>query len=183
MIIRPKNWPDTIVPKNSLVTPWTQSPHDLCDMLGTDPHAGLTPAEAQRRLEEQGPNQLTEAKGKSPWRLFFEQFQSVVIWVLMAAAVLSGIMRELIDTMAILAIIVINAILGFVQESRAERSLAALRRMSSPVCKVLRGGHMVSLDTHDLVVGDVIIVEAGDRIPADARILSRHPTSHPKKRP
>ncbi|MCE5192396.1 cation-translocating P-type ATPase, partial [bacterium] len=166
---------DTIVPKNSLVTPWTQSPHDLCDMLATDPHAGLTPAEAQRRLEEQGPNQLTEAKGKSPWRLFFEQFQSVVIWVLMAAAVLSGIMSELIDTIAILAIIVINAILGFVQESRAERSLAALRRMSSPVCKVLRGGHMVSLDTHDLVVGDVIIVEAGDRIPADARILSATP--------
>ena len=163
------------LPTNPLVTPWTESPHDLCDRLATDPRAGLTPAEAQRRLQEQGPNQLTEAKGKSPWRLFLEQFQGVVIWVLIAAAVLSGIMGELVDAIAILAIIVINAILGFVQESRAERSLAALRRMSSPVCKVVRDGHMISIDTHDLVTGDVVVVEAGDRIPADARILSATP--------
>jgi Ca2+-transporting ATPase len=157
------------------VAPWTIAPHDLCDALSTDPRTGLSPAEAQQRLQQQGPNQLTEARGKSPWRLFLEQFQGVVIWVLIAAAVLSGIMGELIDAVAILAIIVINAILGFVQESRAERSLAALRRMSSPVCKVLRDGHMVNIDTHDLVAGDVVIVEAGDRVPADARILSATP--------
>jgi len=163
------------LPASPLMTPWTESPHDLCDRLATDPRAGLAAAEAQRRLQEQGPNQLTEAKGKSPWRLFLEQFQGVVIWVLIAAAVLSGIMGELIDAIAIVAIIVINAILGFVQESRAERSLAALRRMSSPACKVVRDGHMISIDTHDLVTGDVVVVEAGDRIPADARILSATP--------
>ena len=156
-------------------TPWTQTPHDVCAALATEAHTGLAAAEAARRLQEQGPNQLTEARGKSPWRLFAAQFKGVVIWVLIAAAVLSGVMGELIDTMAIVAIIVLNAVLGFVQESRAEHSLAALRRMSSPVCRVLRDEHLVSIDTHDLVTGDVIVVEAGDRIPADARILSATP--------
>jgi len=155
--------------------PWTQTPHDVCAALATDAHAGLAAAEATRRLQEQGPNQLTEPRGKSLWRLFAEQFKGVVIWVLIAAAVISGVMGELIDAVAIAAIIVLNAVLGFVQESRAEHSLAALRRMSSPVCRVLRDGHLVSIDTHELVTGDVIVVEAGDRIPADARILSATP--------
>ncbi len=163
------------LPTNPVVTPWTIAPHDLCDALSTDPRTGLSPDEAQRRLQQQGPNQLTEAKGKSPLRLFLEQFQGVVIWVLIAAAVISGFMGEMIDTIAILVIIIINAVLGFVQESRAEQSLAALRRMSSPVCKVMRGGHLISVDTRDLVNGDVFVVEAGDRIPADARILSATP--------
>jgi Ca2+-transporting ATPase len=156
-------------------TPWTQTPHDVCAALATDARTGLDAAEAARRLQEQGPNQLTEARGKSPWRLFAEQFKGVVIWVLVAAAILSGVMGELVDAVAIVAIILLNALLGFVQESRAEHSLAALRRMSSPACRVLRGGHLVSIDTHDLVTGDVIVVEAGDRIPADARILSATP--------
>jgi len=155
--------------------PWTQTPHDVCTALATDAHTGLTATEAARRLQEQGLNQLTEARGKSPWRLFAEQFKGVVIWVLVAAAVLSGVMGELVDALAIVAIVLLNAVLGFTQESRAERSLAALRRMSSPGCRVLRDGHLVSIDTHDLVVGDVIVVEEGDRIPADARILSATP--------
>jgi Ca2+-transporting ATPase len=144
-------------------------------VLSTDAHAGLTAQEAARRLQKQGLNQLTEARGKSPWRLFAEQFNGVVIWVLIAAAVLSGVMGELVDAVAIVAIILLNAMLGFTQESRAERSLVALRRMSSPVCRVLRDGHLLAIDTHDLVDGDVIVVEAGDRIPADARILSPTP--------
>ena len=156
-------------------TPWTQTPHDVCTALATDARSGLTAAEAALRLQEQGPNQLTDVRGKSPWRLFAEQFTSVVIWVLIAAAVLSGVMGELIDAVAIVAIILINAVLGFAQESRAERSLAALRRMSNPMCRALRDGHLVSIDTHDLVTGDVIVVEAGDRISADARILSATP--------
>ncbi|MCX6086101.1 MAG: cation-translocating P-type ATPase [Caldiserica bacterium] len=156
-------------------TPWTQTPHEVATALSTDAHAGLTAKEAARRLQEQGPNQLTAARGKSPWRLFAGQFKGVVIWVLMAAAILSGVMGELVDALAIVAIIVLNAVLGYVQESRAERSLAALRRMSNPVCHVLRDGHLLSIDTQDLVPGDVIVVEAGDRIPADARILSPTP--------
>jgi Ca2+-transporting ATPase len=163
------------VDKTTTQVPWTQTPHDVCTALATDAYAGLAAEEATRRLQEHGPNQLTEARGKNPWRLFAEQFKGVVIWVLIAAAVISGVMGELVDAVAIVAIIVINAVLGFAQESRAERSLAALRRMSSPVCRVLRDGHLVSIDTHDLVTGDVIVVEAGDRIPADARILSATP--------
>ena len=158
-----------------MVTPWTQTPHEVCAALSTDTHNGLTAQEAAKRLLEQGRNQLTETRGKSPWRLFAEQFAGVVIWVLIAAAVLSGVMGELIDAVAIVAIVLLNAVLGFIQESRAERSLAALRRMSNPVCRVLRDEHLLSIDTQDLVTGDVIIVEAGDRIPADARILSPSP--------
>jgi Ca2+-transporting ATPase len=161
--------------ETTMETPWTQTPHDVCTALATDAHTGLAAAEAARRLHEQGPNQLTEARGKSLWRLFAEQFKGVVIWVLIAAAVLSGIMGELVDAVAIVAIVLLNAVLGFTQESRAERSLAALRRMSSPVCRVLRDGHLVGMDTPDLVTGDVIVVEEGDRIPADARILSATP--------
>ncbi|MFZ2412621.1 MAG: cation-translocating P-type ATPase [Candidatus Cryosericum sp.] len=161
--------------KMATQTPWTQTPYEAVAALSTDAHAGLTAEEAVRRLHEQGPNQLTEARGKSSWRLFAEQFKGIVIWVLIAAAVLSGIMGELVDAVVIVAIIVLNAVLGFVQESRAERSLAALRRMSNPVCRVLRDGHLLSIDTQDLVTGDVIVVEAGDRIPADARILSPTP--------
>lgn len=156
-------------------TPWTWTPHDVCAALATDAHTGLAAGEAAHRLLERGPNQLTEARGKSPWRLFAEQFKGVVIWVLVAAAALSGIMGELVDAVAIIAIIGLNAVLGFMQESRAEHSLAALRRMSSPMCRVLRDGHLVNIDTHGLVMGDVIVVEAGDRIPADARILSPTP--------
>ncbi len=161
--------------KTATRMPWTQTPHEVVAALSTDAHAGLTAEEAARRLQEQGPNQLTEARGKSPWRLFAEQFKGIVIWVLIAAAILSGIMGELVDAVVIVAIIVLNAVLGFAQESRAERSLAALRRMSNPVCRVMRDGHLVSIDTQDLVTGDVIVVEAGDRIPADARILSPTP--------
>ena len=163
------------VDSTTVQSPWTQAAHDVCAALATDADAGLSAAEAVRRLQEQGSNQLTEARGKSKWRLFAEQFKGVVIWVLIAAAVISGVMGELVDAVAIVAIILLNALLGFVQESRAERSLAALRRMSNPMCRVLRDGHLVSIDTHDLVIGDVIVVEAGDRIPADARILSATP--------
>lgn len=161
--------------KTTMESPWTQTPHDACEALATDARTGLAAAEATRRLQEQGPNQLTEPRGKSPWRLFVEQFKGVVIWVLVAAAVLSGVMGELVDAVAIVAIVFLNAVLGFTQESRAERSLAALRRMSSPGCRVLRDGHLVSIDTHDLVTGDIVVVEEGDRIPADARILSATP--------
>ena len=155
--------------------PWTQTPHEVAAAWSTDAYVGLKAEEAARRLQEQGPNELTSARGKSPWRLFAEQFNGVVIWVLIAAAILSGVMGELVDAVAIVAIVVLNAVLGFVQESRAERSLAALRRMSNPVCRVLRDGHLTSADTQNLVPGDVIVVEAGDRIPADARILSPTP--------
>lgn len=156
-------------------TPWTQTPRDVCAALATDPRAGLTAEEATRRLQEQGPNQLTETKGKSPWHLFAEQFKGVVIWVLIVATLLAGIMGEAVDAVAIAAIVLLNAVLGYVQESRAERSLAALRRMSSPMCHVLRDGHLVSIDTHELVTGDIVVLEAGDRIPADARIILATP--------
>jgi len=160
---------------DTLPAPWTVEPREICTKLATDVRTGLSGTEARKRLEEQGPNQLTEARGKSKWRLFAEQFEGVVIWVLIAAAVLSGIMGEVVDTVAILAIVLLNAVMGFVQESRAEQSLAALRRMSSPMCKVIRDEHLLSIDTHDLVTGDIVVIEAGDRIPADARILSASP--------
>jgi Ca2+-transporting ATPase len=104
-------------------------------------------------------------------KLFLAQFTSLIIWVLIGAAVISGLLREWVDAGAILAIVMLNAILGFVQEYRAERSLAALRRLSVTTARVVRGGELRSIPARDVVPGDLIQVEAGDHIPADARVV------------
>lgn len=131
---------------------------------------GLTEAEARRRLVEQGPNELPEAPPPSPLTILLAQFSSLIVWVLIGAAVVSGLLQEWVDTGAILAIVILNAILGFVQEFRAERSLAALKQLSVATAHVIRQEVVQSIPARELVPGDLIQVEAGDRIPADARL-------------
>jgi Ca2+-transporting ATPase len=132
---------------------------------------GITPEQAQLRLEESGPNELRREKGQSSLGLFLEQFRDFLIIILIAAALVSMAIGEVLDAMVILVIVVINAIVGFVQGYRAEKSLEALKKMTSPTARVVRNGEEMKIPAVELVPGDVILLEAGDRVPSDARLL------------
>jgi P-type Ca2+ transporter type 2C len=147
------------------------SPDALAKGLQTSVDGGLSEYEAQQRLEREGPNELPEAQPPSLLRLFFSQFASFIIWVLIGAAVISGLLEDWLDAAAILAIVLFNGVLGFIQEFRAERSLAALRKMSMATARVIRDSVLRSTPARELVSGDLILLEAGDRIPADARLI------------
>ena len=140
--------------------------------LGVDPAHGLSEQEWRRRLERYGPNRLAEAKRPGPFALFVKQFADVMVLVLIAAALVSFALGERVDALAIVAIVAINALLGFVQEAKAERSLAALKEMTAPVSTVRRMGQRVETPAAHLVPGDVLLLKEGDRVPADARLLS-----------
>ncbi|HSL02056.1 MAG TPA: HAD-IC family P-type ATPase, partial [Nitrospiraceae bacterium] len=156
----------------SIVGAWhTSSPDALAAALHTSFDGGLSDHEAQQRLQREGPNELPEAQPPSRLRLFFSQFTSVIVWVLIGAAVISGLLEDWLDAAAILTIVLLNGVLGFVQEFRAERSLAALRKMSVATARVFRDGILQSIPARELVPGDLILLEAGDRMPADARLI------------
>lgn len=143
----------------------------VVEALTSDREEGLSQPEARARLAQYGPNELPEAPPASPWALLLAQFSSLIIWVLIGAAVISGLLGEWVDAGAIVAIVLLNAVLGFVQEYRAERSLAALRKLSVAFAHVIRGGRLASLPARELVPGDLVQIEAGDQIPADARLV------------
>ena len=140
--------------------------------LAADLTLGLSTDEVVRRREQSGWNILAEAPPVSRWKKLLGQFKELVIWILIVAAIISGVMGEWADTAAILAIVLVNGIIGFLQEEKAGRALAALQKLSSPLAKVLRDGVLQSLPARELVAGDRIELEAGDNIPADARLLS-----------
>ena len=144
---------------------------ELSRALHSDTERGLTAAEAAARLAQHGPNELPQAPPASPLKLFLGQFSSLIVWVLIGAAIVSGLLQEWIDAAAIIAIVILNAVLGFVQEFRAERSLEALKQMVVVTARVFRDGSLVSLPARELVRGDLTQVEAGDRVPADARLV------------
>jgi Ca2+-transporting ATPase len=165
----------------------TGSPEQLGAAGSIEPHAreaqtvlrhyqsnaetGLDPDEAQRRLREHGLNELAHAAPIPWWRRLAAQFTQIVVWILIVAAIIAGLMSEWLDTTVILAIVVLNGLLGFFQEEKAARSLAALRKMSAPMARVRRGGKSVAVPGRELVPGDVVELEAGDHIPADARLI------------
>lgn len=132
---------------------------------------GLSSQESQRRLEKNGPNELTVSVGKSPLRMFAAQFQDVMIIVLLVAAAIAGATGELRDTVAILIIVVVNAVIGFFQEYRAEKAIAALQAMSAPHATVIHDGILTDTPSAQLVVGDIVALEAGNIIPADVRLI------------
>ena len=132
---------------------------------------GLSSDEAQKRLGEIGPNVLKEKKKKTPFMMFLDQFRDFMILVLIAAAAVSGIIGELSDTIAIIVIVVLNAIIGFVQEYRAEKAMAALKEMAAPSATVLRAGKTADIPSSELVPGDIVTLEAGKIVPADMRLI------------
>ena len=127
--------------------------------------------EAAQRLTANGPNELKEGKRISPWQIFLGQFKSLLIWILIAAGVISGVLGEVVDAIAILAIVVLNAAIGFYQEFNAEKSIAALKKMTAPQAKVRRDGQVTSIPASGIVSGDILALEAGDLVAADARLL------------
>ena len=141
-------------------------------LLSSDCNVGLSRKAVEERLARDGANVLLVAKATPWWKRLAEQFQNLMIGLLVAAAVLAGILGDWFDTAAILAIVVMNAILGFVQEQRAERAMGALKRLSAPQAKVRREGIIALIPAEQLVVGDIILLESGDRSPADARIVA-----------
>ena len=132
---------------------------------------GLTDAEAAERLERLGPNQLQERRGRSPLAVFAGQFTEVMVLVLLAAAGISFAIGEMTDAIMILIIVALNAVLGFTQEYRAERAMAALKRLSVPTVRVRRSGQVREVQATQLVPGDLFLLEAGNRVSADARLL------------
>lgn len=132
---------------------------------------GLSTNEAMHRLKKFGNNEIKTGKKKSKVKIFLEQFNDFIVWVLIAATVISGIMGDKADAITIIAIILLDAILGFIQEYRTEKSLEALKQLSAPHAKVIRDGKISVINASDIVVGDVILFESGDRIPADAVLI------------
>lgn len=132
---------------------------------------GLTTAEAERRLEVHGANRLADVQRHSPLFRFLAQFNNVLIYVLLGSAVVTAALQHWVDTGAILAVVVANAVIGFLQEGKAETAMAAIRLMLAPRASVLRDGRRMTVDGAALVPGDIVLLEAGDRVPADLRVL------------
>ena len=154
----------------TLTNPHALDPADCLAALEASP-AGLTSSEAARRLAEHGPNRLPEVRGRGPVLRFLMQFHNVLIYVLIGAAVVTGALQHWVDTGVILAVVLANAVIGFVQEGKAEAAMAAIRGMLAPHAAVLREGRRISVDGADLVPGDIVLLEAGDKVPADLRVL------------
>ncbi len=139
--------------------------------LGVDPGRGLSADAVEERAAEYGPNALEETARRARLLVFLDQFRSLLSYVLIAAAVLAAVVGDVKDPIVISAVLVINAVIGFVQVNRAERSMDALKRLLIARSRVRRDGHMVEIDARDLVPGDVVLLEAGDRVPADGRLI------------
>lgn len=142
--------------------------------LDTDLHKGLTEDEVKSRLEKYGYNELKKEEKISPFMLFFNQFKNILIIILLVAIILSALVGEVVDAVIIAVIVVFCAVLGFIQEYRAERALEALKKMLSPTITALRGGKEEEIPSKEIVPGDILLLEAGDKIPADARLVENH---------
>ncbi|MGD8624031.1 MAG: cation-translocating P-type ATPase [Anaerolineae bacterium] len=161
---------------------YTLTPPEAASALDSDLEEGLTQAQVRQYQERFGPNELREAPGRGFWRMLLDQFNQFLVLILIAAAVVSALIgwseytrtgdtTEFIDAGAIMAIVILNAILGVLQEGRAEEALAALKKMASPNARVLRDGHLTTIPSRDLVPGDVVILETGNYVPADVRLI------------
>jgi P-type Ca2+ transporter type 2C len=162
----------TDTPENPNGMVWHNQPSEaVMKHLGSN-SAGLSSEEAAKRLAAEGPNELKAGRRISPFQIFFSQFKSLIIWILIVAGIVSGVLGDAIDAISILAIVVLNAVIGFYQEYHAEKSIAALKKMTAPQAKVRRDGQLASISASDIVAGDILALEAGDLIAADARLLT-----------
>ncbi len=149
-----------------------QKKEEVLQHFNVDVSTGLTKEEAEKRLAENGPNAFEEKKGKTKLQLFLSQLRDPMIYILMGAVVISAALKEFSDAFIIIAVILLNAIIGMIQEDKAEKSLEALKQMSSPMALVRRNGNALEIPAKDLVPGDIVLLEAGRVVPADLRLLS-----------
>jgi P-type Ca2+ transporter type 2C len=144
---------------------------DVAVQVAVDPARGLSSDEAAHRIACYGHNEIRERPPRPPWRMLFDQFTDFMILVLIAAAIISGLIGEPPDAIAIMVIVLLNGVIGFIQEYRAERAVAALKLLAAPNAKVLREGRQATIPAAQLVPGDVVVLEAGDGVPADVRLI------------
>src|SRR5262245_10324141 len=162
----------------ALAAPYQREVEDIISALGSDARRGLSESEARARLERFGRNELTAEQGVPAWRKFFAQFKDMLVILLLIAAAISFVLwlieRESglpYEAIAIFAVVLLNAIMGYIQESRAESAVAALRQMSAAQANVIRDGERRHIPTAEIVPGDLILIEEGDTVPADARLI------------
>lgn len=158
-------------PPTASPTPHARESGEILQELKADPRHGLEQEEARKRVEEHGPNTLTPARKRGPLARFLLQFHNVLIYVLLGAAALTTLMEHWLDAAVIFGVVVINALIGFIQEGKAEKALEAIRKMLSHQAMVLRGGKRVQIAARDLVPGDIVFLQSGDKVPADLRLL------------
>jgi Ca2+-transporting ATPase len=151
--------------------PWHEPAAAVLGRLGTDPGAGLATADATRRLEEVGPNELVEERRPGAWRILARQAANTMTGVLAVAALVSVLIGDPKDAVVIGVIVALNVGVGFAQEYRAERAMGALKGMTAPLARVVGDGASRTIPAHDLVPGDLLQLEAGDVVPADARLV------------
>ncbi|KPK26515.1 MAG: ATPase [Desulfobacterales bacterium SG8_35_2] len=152
--------------------PWLIAADDVLAKLNSDPQQGISRAEAVRRLHTYGPNMLREVKPQSTWAIFINQFKNLIVYFLIAAALLSFFLGDHVEGVAIVAVILINAAIGFVTELKGVRSIEALRKLGTVNSRVRRSGQVSEIPAQDLIPGDIVILEGGDIITADLRILN-----------
>ncbi|MDI9611549.1 MAG: cation-translocating P-type ATPase [Acidobacteriota bacterium] len=149
----------------------TLAASDVLEILGSDASRGLPDEEIPARRLEHGWNELEEKEGRTRWQILAEQLSGVLTVLLLVAALVSGLLGDWLEAVVILGIVLLNAVFGYMQEARAEQSMAALRRMAVPVVRVRRGGRVLEASARDLVPGDIVLLEDGNIVPADGRIL------------
>ncbi len=159
------------LPRQPEESAWHQLPaEEVVQRLQTDLRQGLSAVEVQKRRERYGANEIREGHRRGPVAMFLSQFTDFMILVLIAAALVAGLIGDVVDTLVIMAIVVLNAVIGFVQEYRAERAIAALKQMAALQAQVRRNGHAAMIPANKLVPGDVVLIEAGNSVPADLRL-------------
>jgi Ca2+-transporting ATPase len=146
-------------------------PDDVAQRFASSISRGLSGEEAARRLAEHGPNKLEERGARGPWKILWEQLISSMVVILIVAAVVSAFLDDVKDAVAILVIVVLNALLGFRQEYKAEKAMAALKALAMPTVRVLRDGDVQEISARELVTGDIVILESGNLVPADGRLV------------
>ena len=157
---------------DSYLPDWhTLTNKEVLDLLATDAEKGISSEEAAQRLKEYGLNKLDEAPPTSIWALLWDQFNDFVVLLLIGASLISAILGEWVEAGAIMAIVLLNAILGIIQERRAAEEFAALRQLAAPEAHAIRDGHRIVIPARELVPGDLVVLEAGNYIPADIRLV------------
>lgn len=146
-------------------------PQEIFTRLESEAERGLSQAEAARRLSEHGPNELVERGAKTPFQILLEQFKETMVVILILAAIISAALGEFTDAIVVMVVVVLNALLGFRQEYQAEQAMAALKKLAVPTVRVRREGHVKEVSSRDLIPGDIVLLEAGNLVPADGRII------------